>query len=112
MLGSKRLHHGGSNVLILSPKTRGIPNTMLCRILVFRWPFGPLRRLSRRACVLRLCVWTGTKTQSIALAIAQAHPTLKVCRIEGLFVPTCCFHKATMLLCPEGLELGPKNLTM
>ena len=30
-------------VLVLRPKTRGIPETMVCRIRVFMWPFATFR---------------------------------------------------------------------
>ena len=40
--GPKTTKTYGSYVLVLGPKTRWIPETMACRILVFMWSLGPL----------------------------------------------------------------------
>ena len=43
-----------SYTLSLRPKTRGSPRTMVFRILLFLWSFGPLKEQTRRPCVPRL----------------------------------------------------------
>ena len=39
----KTIQTQGSHILVSSPNMRGIPETMMCRILMFRWSFVPLK---------------------------------------------------------------------
>ena len=46
----------GSYVLALWPKTRGIPEIMVCRIFVFIWPFGlPVQVVPRSQSCIGSC---------------------------------------------------------